>query len=462
MSASRTVADCPERELIARIRGQLPPAPAWMLVGIGDDAAVVEPERNRVEVLTVDALVEGIHFDRAFVPPDAIGHRALAVNLSDLAAMGAAPRLALLSMALPARAAARRLRRASWPASPRSPPAIGCTSPAATSPARPGPLMIDVTVMGTVKRRQALTRSGARPGDDIYVSGTVGAAARRAAARVAVGSRHVESTTQTADQATLSAARAAPAPRRPPRPEPGRLRVHGSQRRAGRWSSTDRGGERRRHDDRRRRAADRPGRARVLRVARPGRRSIEALTGGDDYELLIAVRPRTQRRLTAAMQRGDVVLTRIGRCTAERGITLRGADGGVDSTPRALPHGLQPLPMIHLTKALVRRWLDTLLHVADTPERTAAAFAMGVFFGFSPFLGFHTMLAIIVAFCFDLNRVAALLGVYSNLPWIIAPYYAIVTMIGAKIIGHAPPESFKASSPRCSNCRCSTANSGIS
>jgi uncharacterized protein (DUF2062 family) len=100
--------------------------------------------------------------------------------------------------------------------------------------------------------------------------------------------------------------------------------------------------------------------------------------------------------------------------------------------------------MIHLTKALIRRWLDTLLHVADTPERTAAAFAMGVFFGFSPFLGFHTVLAIIVAFLFNLNRVAALLGVYSNLPWIIAPYYAIVTMIGAKIIGHAPPEGFKA------------------
>ena len=99
--------------------------------------------------------------------------------------------------------------------------------------------------------------------------------------------------------------------------------------------------------------------------------------------------------------------------------------------------------MIHLTKGLIRRWLDTLLHVADTPERTAAAFAMGVFFGFSPFLGFHTVLAIIVAFLFNLNRVAALLGVYSNLPWIIAPYYAIATMIGAKIIGHAPPESFK-------------------
>src|SRR5438874_12929333 len=97
-----TVSDLTEAELISRIRRRLDPsAPAWMIVGIGDDAAVVEPERNRLEVLTVDALVEGIHFDRAFTPPDAIGHRALAVNLSDLAAMGATPRLALLSFALP-------------------------------------------------------------------------------------------------------------------------------------------------------------------------------------------------------------------------------------------------------------------------------------------------------------------------------------------------------------------------
>ena len=72
-----------------------------MAVGIGDDAAVVEPERNRLDVLSVDALVEGVHFDRAFTPPDAIGHRALAVNLSDLAAMGATPRLCLLSLVLP-------------------------------------------------------------------------------------------------------------------------------------------------------------------------------------------------------------------------------------------------------------------------------------------------------------------------------------------------------------------------
>ena len=99
--------------------------------------------------------------------------------------------------------------------------------------------------------------------------------------------------------------------------------------------------------------------------------------------------------------------------------------------------------MIHLTKALIRRWLDALLHIDDTPERTAAAFALGVFFGFSPYLGLHTLLAIIFAFLLNLNRVAVLLGVYSNLPWIIAPYYAFVTMAAARITGHRPPPGFR-------------------
>jgi uncharacterized protein (DUF2062 family) len=98
--------------------------------------------------------------------------------------------------------------------------------------------------------------------------------------------------------------------------------------------------------------------------------------------------------------------------------------------------------MIGLTKALVRRWLDTLLHVDDTPERTAAAFALGVFFGFSPFLGFHTILGIVFAFLLNLNRVAVLLGIYSNLPWIIAPYYVLATTAGAVITGDRIPPGF--------------------
>src|ERR1700675_2934685 len=99
--------------------------------------------------------------------------------------------------------------------------------------------------------------------------------------------------------------------------------------------------------------------------------------------------------------------------------------------------------MIHLTRKAVRRWLDVLLHIDDTPERTAAAFALGVFFGFSPFLGFHTILAIIFAFFLNLNRVAVLLGVYSNLPWFLGPYYALATMVGAQMTRHRIPRGFR-------------------
>jgi len=97
--------------------------------------------------------------------------------------------------------------------------------------------------------------------------------------------------------------------------------------------------------------------------------------------------------------------------------------------------------MIQFTRDLARRWLDALLHVHDTPERTAAAFALGVFLGFSPFLGLHTVAGIALAFIFSLNRVAVLIGVYSNLPWIIAPYYAFTTMAGAALLRvTAPPD----------------------
>jgi uncharacterized protein len=99
--------------------------------------------------------------------------------------------------------------------------------------------------------------------------------------------------------------------------------------------------------------------------------------------------------------------------------------------------------MIHLTRALIRRWLDALLHIDDTPERTAAAFALGVFFGFSPFLGLHTLLGILFAFLLNLNRVAVLLGVYSNLPWFLAPYYAFVVVAGTKLTGHRVPPGFQ-------------------
>jgi len=87
----------------------------------------------------------------------------------------------------------------------------------------------------------------------------------------------------------------------------------------------------------------------------------------------------------------------------------------------------------------VRVWLEQLLHTHDTPQRTAAAYALGVFLGFSPVLGFHTILALILAFALNLNRVAVLLGVYSNLPWILLPYYTLATWLGATLLRTAMP-----------------------
>ena len=152
------------------------PAPPFVIIGIGDDAAVVEPERNRLEVLTTDCQVEDVHFDQTFVGAADIGHKALAVNLSDLAAMGAAPRVALLSLVLPP-----ALPVASVDALVDSMAALAARARIAIvggNIARsPGPLIVDVTVTGSVHRRCVLTRTGARAGDDLYVSGALGGAA---------------------------------------------------------------------------------------------------------------------------------------------------------------------------------------------------------------------------------------------------------------------------------------------
>ena len=84
--------------------------------------------------------------------------------------------------------------------------------------------------------------------------------------------------------------------------------------------------------------------------------------------------------------------------------------------------------------ARLKRWLEQLLHTHDTPRRTAAAYALGVFFGFSPLLGLHTVLGLAAAFTFNLNRLAVILGIYSNLPWIVPAYYTVATLAGAAIL----------------------------
>ncbi len=83
----------------------------------------------------------------------------------------------------------------------------------------------------------------------------------------------------------------------------------------------------------------------------------------------------------------------------------------------------------------IKDLIKKLLHIEDTPERTALAYSVGIFLGFSPFLGFHTLLGIAIAFLFKLNRVAVLLGAWSNIPWWLIPYYMVATWVGMWMIG---------------------------
>ena len=342
-----TVADLTERELIDRIAVRLPPPPPWMLVGVGDDAAVVEPERNRVEVLTVDALVEGVHFDRAFTPPDAIGHRALAANLSDLAAMGAAPRLALLSLALPP----------ALPIDDFDAVAAGITALAARHGLHvaggnltrsPGPLMIDITVTGTVKRRQALLRAGARAGDEIYVSGAIGGAAAGLGLLREVTSH--QSSVASPESSVVS--RLATDDRRLATrflyPEPRvRLGMLLSRSRAATACMDLSDGL---ADAVRQVAqASRLGAiidagalpidagARAWFEERGGDAVMAAMAGGDDYELLVAVRGRTRRRLAALAGCPGAPLTRVGVFTEDTALIVRRGTEEVE-LPRGYCH----------------------------------------------------------------------------------------------------------------------------
>ena len=140
-----------------------------------DDAALLEPTAGMQLVLAKDALVDGVHF----LPHDAADHiaqKALRVNLSDIAAMGATPRGYMLALMRPRRLPPEWLGRFSFGLG-QDQAAFGVTLLGGDTVVTPGPLCLSITMLGEVPRGQALRRSGARVGDDIYVSGTLGGAA---------------------------------------------------------------------------------------------------------------------------------------------------------------------------------------------------------------------------------------------------------------------------------------------
>jgi len=151
------------------------PAPAHML-GVGDDCALFSPPAGMQVATSTDLLVEGRHFF-ADVAPEALGHKALAVNLSDLAAMGAQPLGSLLALALPAARAHHAwlapFARGFLALAERS----RCPLLGGDTTRSDAGLVISVTVFGAVAPGQALRRDAARAGEDVWVSGHLGAAA---------------------------------------------------------------------------------------------------------------------------------------------------------------------------------------------------------------------------------------------------------------------------------------------
>jgi len=308
--------------------------PSWVVLGPGDDAAVIRPVRGTFDVLTTDAQVEGVHFDRRFVPAGAIGHRALAVNLSDLAAMGASPRAALLSLALPATlevAAFDRMLDGLLALAATH----GVTLVGGNITHTPGPLMLDVTAIGAVRPRRLLTRTGARPGDEVYVTGTLGDAAS--------GLQQLQEASRTG-----AAFPGGSGVERYLRPEP-RVRAGmllGRNRAASSCMDVSDG-----LADCVRQVAEASGVGITLDASaipvtkdvrdwqeRMGRDALEpALSGGDDYELFFTSRPAHRGRFrTVCQQLGDLPITRIGVVTRARDLLLKDEHG-----TRALPAGYE-------------------------------------------------------------------------------------------------------------------------
>jgi thiamine-monophosphate kinase len=170
-SVGRRVALGPgaEFDLIRLFFEEAPPLPPEVLVGPGDDAAVLEGGW----VITTDMSVEEVHFRRAWLTDREIGYRAGAAALSDLAAMGARPVAVLASLAAPAdeRAALEELHRGLREVAAEA----GASVIGGDVSSSPGPLAIDVVALG--RARRPLLRDGARPGDEVWVTGRLGGAA---------------------------------------------------------------------------------------------------------------------------------------------------------------------------------------------------------------------------------------------------------------------------------------------
>ncbi len=280
------------------------------VLGVGDDCALLQAAAGMQLAISSDMLVEGRHFFPD-VDPAALGHKALAVNLSDLAACGATPLAFTLALALP------RVDEA-WLAGFSAgllalADAHGCELVGGDT--TQGPLNICITVFGEVPRGQALLRSGAHVGDDIYVSGTLGDA--RLALEVLRGKLHLPPDEMARARTRLE------------RPEP---RVALGQALRGIASSAIDISDGLAGDLGHILKASGVGAAlntdAALGLMAAGNRQLEyVLSGGDDYELSFTAAPGARQAVEAAANRSGTAITRIGQIEQQPGLRLADAQG---------------------------------------------------------------------------------------------------------------------------------------
>lgn len=310
-----------EFELIRRYF-ERPGRPVRARLGIGDDCALLDAPSGESIAISTDMLVEGRHFFPG-ADPCALGHKALAVNLSDLAAMGARPLGFTLALALPS---ADEIWLSGFVDGLFAlADAHGCELVGGDTTR--GPLNVCITVFGSVPPAEALRRDRACRGDDLWISGTLGAAAWTVASRLG------------GEPATLGAAAVARAGERLDRPSPrvalglalrsvARAAIDLSDGLAGDLvhvldRSANAGGERLGA----RIVADALPIDPALSDLPPPRRLALALSGGDDYELLFTAPPDRREAIRAIGARIGVDLARVGEVVSEPGVRLVDAAG---------------------------------------------------------------------------------------------------------------------------------------
>ncbi|MGZ9032311.1 MAG: thiamine-phosphate kinase, partial [Burkholderiaceae bacterium] len=305
----------------------VPSGRADIALAVGDDCAVLQPAPGEQWTVSTDTLVEGVHF-LPTVDPAALGHKALAVNLSDLAACGADPRCFFLALALP-RVDEPWLRAFSQGMFGLA-ENHGCVLAGGDTTRSPHGVVITITVMGTVPQGQALLRSGARAGDDLWVSGTLGDAAFGLAVRKgesgAVGDAvaAIERLERPRPQVALGRALRGVATSAIDVSDGllgdlGHLLERSSVGARVEWDRVPQSAEVRRQPeiDRRR----------------------WALTGGDDYELLFSAPADLRQAVGGAAMTAGATVSRIGEVTSTGRLELVDADGrSMDTAPRAFDH----------------------------------------------------------------------------------------------------------------------------